>query len=62
VKLFLLVGTIGFDRWLVDVGRGGMMKMDVDMFPVNVVELGQRKVLVQTDQAATTKGKNVIIF
>jgi hypothetical protein len=39
-----------------------MMKMDVDMFPVNVVELGQRKVLVQTDQAATTKGKNVIIF
>jgi hypothetical protein len=37
------------------------MKPDTDPFPVGVVELMNKKVLVCTDQAEMTKGKNVII-
>jgi hypothetical protein len=43
------------------LSEGGKMKLDVDPFPVNMLELGQKKILVRTDQASTTKGKNVII-
>jgi hypothetical protein len=38
------------------------MKLDTDSFPVGMVELMDKKVLVRTDQAKTTKGKNVVIF
>jgi hypothetical protein len=38
-----------------------MMKLDVDPFLVNVLEHGQKKILVRSDQAATTKGKNMIV-
>jgi hypothetical protein len=38
------------------------MKLDTDMFPVGMVELMDKKVLVRTDQAETTKGKNVVVF
>jgi predicted GTPase len=37
------------------------MKLDVDPFPVNVVNLEGKKVLVRTDQAETTKGKQVAV-
>jgi hypothetical protein len=41
---------------------GGKMKLDIDPFPISMVELMDKKVLVRTDQAETTKGKNVAIF
>jgi hypothetical protein len=37
------------------------MKLDIDPFPVGMVELMDKKVLVSTDEAETTKGKNVVI-
>jgi hypothetical protein len=37
------------------------MKLDMNLFPVGMVELMDKKVLVCTDQAETTKGKNVVI-
>jgi hypothetical protein len=37
------------------------MKLDTGPFPVNVVKLGERKILVHTSQASTTRGKNVIV-
>jgi hypothetical protein len=37
------------------------MKLDTDPFPIGMVELMDKKVLVHTDQAETTKGKNVVI-
>jgi hypothetical protein len=38
------------------------MKLNTDTFPVSMVELMDKKVLVHTNQAKTTKGKNVVIF
>jgi hypothetical protein len=43
------------------LGDGGKMKLDTDPFPVGMVELGHKKILVLTDQAETTKGKNMVI-
>jgi hypothetical protein len=43
------------------LGDGGKMKLDIDPFLVGMVELMDKKVLVRTDQAKTTKGKNVVI-
>jgi hypothetical protein len=37
------------------------MKLDTNLFPVNVIEFEQKKVLVRTDQAEATKGKNMIV-
>jgi hypothetical protein len=37
------------------------MKLDTDPFPVGMVELMDKMVLVRTDQAETTKGRNVVI-
>jgi hypothetical protein len=37
------------------------MKLDTDPFPVGMVELMDKKILVRMDQAEMTKGKNVII-
>jgi hypothetical protein len=42
-------------------GDGGKMKLDTDPFPVSMVELLEKKVLVCMDQAEMTKGKNVVI-
>jgi hypothetical protein len=44
------------------LGDGGKMKLDMDLFPIGMVKLMDKKVLVCTDQAETTKGKNVVIF
>jgi hypothetical protein len=38
------------------------MKLDTDSFPVGMVELEQKKILVCTDQAETTKGRNVVVY
>jgi hypothetical protein len=43
------------------LGDGGKMKLDADPFPIGMVELELKKILVRTDQAETTKGKNVIV-
>jgi hypothetical protein len=37
------------------------MKLDVDPFPMGIVELREKKILVRTDQAGTTKGKNMVV-
>jgi hypothetical protein len=37
------------------------MQVDNDLFPINAIDLQGAKVLVQPDQAESTKGKNVII-
>jgi hypothetical protein len=37
------------------------MKLDTDPFPIGMVELMDKKVLVRTNQAETTKGKNVAV-
>jgi hypothetical protein len=37
------------------------MKLNTNPFPVGMVELMDRKVLVCTDQDETTKGKNVVV-
>jgi hypothetical protein len=42
-------------------GEAGKMKLDKDLFPINVIDFEGKRVLVQTDQAETTKGKNVVI-
>jgi hypothetical protein len=44
------------------LGDGGKMKLDTDPFPVDLVELMDKKVLMFMDQAEMTKGKNVVIF
>jgi hypothetical protein len=38
------------------------MKLDTDPFPIGMVELKQKKILVRMDQTETTKGKNVVVF
>jgi hypothetical protein len=37
------------------------MKPDTNPFPIGVVELMNKKVLLCTDQAEMTKGKNVVV-
>jgi hypothetical protein len=44
------------------LGDGGKMKLDMDPFPVGMVKLIDKKVLVHMDQAEMTKAKNVVIF
>jgi hypothetical protein len=43
------------------MGEGGKMQLDMNPFPVGMVELAHRKILVWSSQADTTKGKNVIV-
>jgi hypothetical protein len=38
------------------------MKLNTDSFPVGMVKPMDKKILVHTDQAEMTKGKNVVIF
>jgi hypothetical protein len=37
------------------------MKLDTDPFPVGMVELMDKKILVRMDQAEMTKGTNVVV-
>jgi hypothetical protein len=43
------------------LGDGDKMKPDIDPFPIGMVEIEHKKILVHTDQAEMTKGKNVVI-
>jgi hypothetical protein len=43
------------------LGDGGKMKLDMDPFPISMVELMDKKILVCTDQAEATRGKNMVI-
>jgi hypothetical protein len=43
------------------LGDGGNMKLDVDPFLVNTIGFEEKRILVHSDQAGTTKGKNVVI-
>jgi hypothetical protein len=43
------------------LGDGSKMKLDTDPFPVGMVELMDKKILVRMDQAEMMKGKNVDI-
>jgi hypothetical protein len=37
------------------------MKMDTDPFPVDVINFEEKKILVRSDQAVSTRGKNVVV-
>jgi hypothetical protein len=37
------------------------MKLDMDPFLIGMVEIQHKKILVRTDQAKTTKGRNVVV-
>jgi hypothetical protein len=37
------------------------MKLGMDPFPIGMVQLMDKKILVRRDQAKTTKGKNMVI-
>jgi hypothetical protein len=43
------------------LGDGGKMKLNTDPFPIGMIERMNKKILVRTDQAETTKGKNMVI-
>jgi hypothetical protein len=43
------------------LGDGSKMKLDVDPFQVNTIGFEEKKILVRSDQANTTKGKNVVV-
>jgi hypothetical protein len=43
------------------LGDGHQMKLDVDPFPVDMIDFAEKKVLVRQDQAGTTRGKNVLV-
>jgi hypothetical protein len=43
------------------LGDGGKLKLDMDPFPIGMVELMKKKVLVCTDQTEMTKGMNTVI-
>jgi hypothetical protein len=44
------------------LGDGGKMKLNTDPFPIGMIEIEHKKMLVCMDQAEMTKGKNVVIF
>jgi hypothetical protein len=46
------------DGWLT-LGDGN--KLDVDPFPMGMVNLEEKKILIHSGQANTTQGKNVIV-
>jgi hypothetical protein len=43
------------------LGDVDKMKLDTDLFPVGMVELKHKKILVRTDQAEMTKGEKVVV-
>jgi hypothetical protein len=43
------------------LGDRNKMKLGIYAFPVVMVNLKEKKVLVRSDQAGTTKGKNVVV-
>jgi hypothetical protein len=37
------------------------MKLDTNLFPIGMVELEQKKILVHTEQGETTMGRNMVV-
>jgi hypothetical protein len=62
MQLFFATGTIGINDDRLTLGDGGKMKLNTDPFPICMVELEHKKILVRMDQAETTTSKNVVIF
>jgi hypothetical protein len=56
MQLFSVIGKIGDKQQPID------SKLNTDPFPISMVEIEHRKILVRTDQAEMTKGRNVVIF
>jgi hypothetical protein len=56
MQLFSVIGKIGDKRQPID------SKLNTDPFPISMVEIEHKKILVRTDQAEMTKGRNVVIF
>jgi hypothetical protein len=48
------------DGWLT-LGDEGKMKLDIDPFLMNMVDLEGKRILVRSDQAESTKGKKVVV-
>jgi hypothetical protein len=44
------------------LGDGGKMKLDTDPFPIGMVELMDKKVLMRTDQAETPRARTWSFF
>jgi hypothetical protein len=44
------------------LGDGGKMNLNTNPFPVSMVDLEHKKILVRTGRAEMTKGKNVVVF
>jgi hypothetical protein len=62
MQLSSVTCTIG-DKWQTINSRdGGKMKLNTNPFPISLVELEHKKILVHTDQDEMTKGKNVVIY
>jgi hypothetical protein len=43
------------------LGDGSKMKLDTNPFPISVVELEHKKIMVRMYQAKATKGKSVVV-
>jgi hypothetical protein len=43
------------------LGDGSKMKLNIDPFPVHTIGFKAKKILVRSDQAKMTKGKNVVV-
>jgi hypothetical protein len=56
MQLFSVIGKIGDKQQPID------SKLNTDPFPISMVEIEHKKILVRTDQAEMTKGRNVVIF
>jgi hypothetical protein len=61
MQLFSVIGTIVINNSRLILGDGGKMKLDMDPFPIGMVELKYKKILVRTDQVEATKDKSVVI-
>jgi hypothetical protein len=44
------------------LGDNQQMKLDANPFPVDLINFDEKKILVRTSPADTTKGKNVIVY
>jgi hypothetical protein len=51
----------GFWLILADGSSAVSCSVDTDSFPIGMIEIEHKKILVRTDQAKMTKGKNVVI-
>jgi hypothetical protein len=67
---FHSINECNYFRWQVQsaindgqltLGDGSKMRLDVDPFLVNTIELEGKRTSIRSDQAATMKGKNMVV-